>query len=225
MGYSKTGNKHDIKRAMLKKVDIESETGCWFWTGSLINGSPMMYTAVFGKQVSARKLAMWAFTPAMEDWPNRLGNICRERTCVNPKHSIPWGKGMGVVKTPGSTRRDRLTCPLGHTVRVFLESTERPPATSDRYYRSWWRRKCPICRHEVGNLRRIERGLDPLPYEEPPWRKPPALLVEADLTDDDRALERRINEITSRADTLKWPLRSIDAGANVNVNANTGTGG
>ncbi len=128
------------------KVQINVETNCWIWTGSLFKtGYGSFYKD--GKTTYAHRIAyeLWK-----EIIPSGLhiDHLCRHRACVNPDHleAVPQAENTrrGLAEWPLATiNRKKVHCPLGH-----------PLSGSNLYQKPDGRRCCRTCRQDQQRERR-----------------------------------------------------------------------
>jgi hypothetical protein len=79
--------KHDTKDLIIRlisKIKVNQLTGCWEWTGALnTSGYSQMMDGITNKV--AYRICYEFFVGPIK--PNfHIDHVCRNRTCVNPKH-------------------------------------------------------------------------------------------------------------------------------------------
>jgi hypothetical protein len=114
-----------------------SETGCWTWTGRLVDGYG--YVQVNGLRTRAHR---HTYTAAAGPIPDGLviDHTCRNRSCVRPDHlrAVTHRANILEPRAQGMGRQnlDKTHCPKGHPYtpeNTYRESHDRP-----------WRR-CRTC--------------------------------------------------------------------------------
>src|SRR5262245_36395249 len=74
---------------LFDKIEREPNTGCWFWMGALDRDGYARAT-VGSKKWCGIHREMWMHEFQAELTPTiHLDHICRERSCVNPRHLRP----------------------------------------------------------------------------------------------------------------------------------------
>jgi len=77
-----------------EKVQIESWTGCWLWTGARRGGNQLRdekgpYGGIRddrGRLVYAHRVSLWLFFGVVVPYGHHVHHACRVRLCVNPFH-------------------------------------------------------------------------------------------------------------------------------------------
>jgi hypothetical protein len=77
----------DLER-FTSKVDIDQESGCWNWTGTLNVRDGYGFFKVDRRQWSSHR---WAYETLVGEVENglHLDHLCRNRLCCNPDHLEP----------------------------------------------------------------------------------------------------------------------------------------
>lgn len=115
---------------------VESEAGCWVWTGALQDGYGRMWSGE--RPILVHRFAYEIVVAQPPIWPLQLDHLCRNRACANPAH-------LEVVRPVENVRRGAKVldshCRNGH---------RRTPATTyltvDNSGRR--RRSCAVCARE-----------------------------------------------------------------------------
>ena len=131
-----------------QKYRVDSESGCWIWTGTKIwNGY-----GVYSGQVAHRK-AYEIFVGPVPDGLD-LDHLCRNRGCVNPAHLEPVTRSVNLRRGFEATG-----CKNGHgysTETITLIHT-----SSGQFHR-----RCIICHREQNRrAKRRKRELEKLSTE------------------------------------------------------------
>lgn len=129
---------------------IKTET-CWIWTSTITHGYG--YFAYRGKNVRAHRLA---YTLLKGEIPVglHLDHLCRNRSCVNPKHLEPVTNKENIKRSPihmGVLNLLKTHCPYGHEYsgNNLGENKRGSGKTSTR--------RCQACHRESERLRRAKR--------------------------------------------------------------------
>lgn len=130
-----TGNL--ILERFWQKVDKNTPTGCWNWTGSK---GPLGYGSIrIQQQLYRAHRFAYTLLKGTDISGLELDHLCRNPSCVNPDHLEPvthqenCRRGMWAMKTH---------CPQGHA--YMPENTQHPPGRG---------RRCRTCSRER-NLKR-----------------------------------------------------------------------
>ncbi len=140
---------------MMAKVEIDTDSGCWNWTGGTIAPDPSSSTREFRGRIELYRRGYRAYRVMYEllkgDIPEgmTLHHLCRNPRCVNPDHLEP-------VSHAENTRRRGLPpmavvnqakthCPKGHplsgdNLTVGANGGRRCVACLRLYKRSWARK-------------------------------------------------------------------------------------
>lgn len=93
------------------RIAIDSDTGCWNWTGSC---QPNGYgrSSVGSTKWLAHRLV---YTLLVGEIPCGLDldHLCRNRRCVNPEHLEPVTRKINLLR---GERANRTHCPQGHLI-------------------------------------------------------------------------------------------------------------
>ena len=102
----------------LARMNVDTETGCWLWTGRLSshgygecrikrNGKPIRF---------AHRVAYYLFVGPIPEGL-QLDHLCRVRHCVNPEHLEPVTSRENILRSPftvASRWAQRTHCNYGH---------------------------------------------------------------------------------------------------------------
>lgn len=128
-----------LPREMQAKIDVDTDTGCWLWTGAIGAGGSG-YALMTRRQV-VHRVHRWTYEHLVGAIPAGLeiDHLCRVTRCVNPAHLEP-------VTHRENVRRhfaQFATCKWGH-----------PWDAANTYVRpSTGRRECRACNRQ--NQRRL----------------------------------------------------------------------
>lgn len=91
----------------LSKVEIDHDTGCWLWTGTIIKPRGAAQFSIRGKLILAHRLMYeMAIGPIPDDYC--VFRTCENQTCVNPDH-------LTIAPLKGNNYNARQThCRNGH---------------------------------------------------------------------------------------------------------------
>lgn len=134
-------NERELSRFEAKfSVDA---SGCWLWNGAKNNDGYGRFHAEGGRRAKMWMAHRIAYTHWVGDIADnlQLDHLCRNPSCVNPKHlepvtliqNVQRGK-LGVLKTPTTH------CANGHA----YDDENSYYSTQDR----WQRRQCRTCKRE-----------------------------------------------------------------------------
>lgn len=135
-------------RGFLARIDKSAgPAGCWPWLGYTNPGGYGMYG--LGGQRLAHRISYEMFVGSIPEGLV-IDHLCRNRSCVNPAHLEPCGRGENVLRSPITmpyVNAAKTHCPRGH--EYSLENTYhlvRPDGTN--------RRDCRTCKRVLQNVRR-----------------------------------------------------------------------
>lgn len=120
---------------------IKKTNDCWVWTGEL-TGSGYGRVRIKGKNFSAHR---YVFELLIKPVPEglQIDHLCRNRTCVNPRHLEPVTGSENVKRAWAVRIKDKLNCPKGHPY-----SGDNLYILTDRKNGQTWR-NCKMCRVET----------------------------------------------------------------------------
>jgi len=161
-------------KSFWSKVSIGTEGGCWFWMGTKAGGYGRFYNPAQRRVVPAHRFA----------YENRIGpipegltldHLCRNRSCVNPKHLEPVTNKENVLRGEGPTAKNKRKthCTRGHAYDE--ENT---------YIRPNGRRRCRACDREILAAAAHARGY---------WHTPEVMKIRRDRQRE--VYRRRDNEL------------------------------
>lgn len=101
----------------MAKVSIDSNTGCWNWTGSTNWGGYARITRGNKSQSAHRYAYMFIHGPVSSSLD--LDHLCRNRRCVNPHHLDPVTRKENLYrgKTLTASRAAQTHCKRGHELK------------------------------------------------------------------------------------------------------------
>ncbi len=111
-----------LQERFWEKVSPEPNTGCWLWTGSIVQG--------YGRIGVTRRNIQCAHVVSYEmeygPIPRGLGleidHICRERSCVNPRHLRLGTREQNRLAAgsmcPSKINQEKTHCIAGHEFTV-----------------------------------------------------------------------------------------------------------
>jgi len=99
------------------KVSPCPTTGCWIWTGAVVNG--------YGKVSGGPRTARWHKRAHRRSYESLVGEVprgldldhlCRVRPCVNPAHLEPVTRAVNLARSPitSHARKFATHCKRGH---------------------------------------------------------------------------------------------------------------
>lgn len=134
--------------SFIRKVRQEAirETACWEWKGSK-KGNGYGQIMIDGKNYFVHRLAYAIFHGRMPDSQLTIDHLCRNRSCVNPRHlelvpikeNVLRGKGITAINAK------KTHCKRGH------EFTDENTYLYKNY------RCCRICRREDDKRRKLKQ--------------------------------------------------------------------
>jgi hypothetical protein len=118
-----------VTKRLLDRVAIDSDTGCWNYTGAISAGK---YGSIYysGKMRKAHRVS-WAIFRAEEAGRLDLDHLCRNTKCCNPYHLEPVTRSENLRRSPLMDRNSHKThCKRGH--EFSPENTRVRPITGHR---------------------------------------------------------------------------------------------
>lgn len=111
---------NELKERLLKRIEIDKESGCWMWQGAPRNGYGQIKHG--GKTRYTHRMAYALF---VGDIPEslHLDHLCRVKLCCNPDHLQPVTnaenirRGMSTKLTWDEAREIRRLCADGLSQR------------------------------------------------------------------------------------------------------------
>jgi hypothetical protein len=129
-----------------RRVEKDSATGCWNWTGSIAGGYGRI--RVGGVRVQAHRFSFEM--AAGEEIPAGLylDHLCRNQRCVNPAHLEAVTPRDNVLRsdTPPARQARQTHCKRGHAL------------SGTNLYLKGRHRECRTCQRNARALRYAERG-------------------------------------------------------------------
>jgi hypothetical protein len=118
---------------------VEVTDGCWSWLGA-INTKGYGLLTVDRRTNLAHRLAYEMLVGPIPDGLH-IDHLCRNRSCVNPKHMEPVTPRENVLRGVGTSAQNaaKTHCPEGHPYD---------------YVRRSGRRRCTTCHNEQQRQRR-----------------------------------------------------------------------
>lgn len=77
----------DLKQQILDRISIDLKTGCWKWTGTILNCGYGQIQIHKAKYVAHRLSYELFISPIPKGL--QIDHLCRNRRCVNPAHLEP----------------------------------------------------------------------------------------------------------------------------------------
>lgn len=135
------------------KVKHDVSTECWFWTAYKTKNGYGCFNYKGGKYY-AHRAAYDALVGSLPDWKATgmvLDHLCRNRSCVNPKHLEVVTQKENLKRgnsgeATGKMQLAKTHCPLGH-----------PYAGENLYVCPIGKRQCKTCRR-IAQQRYRSRG-------------------------------------------------------------------
>jgi HNH endonuclease len=96
--FSVVSRKTLLERLM-QRVEVDAETGCWLWTGSVMPNGYGKLTVPKGRSSLAHRLM---YEEVRGEIPEGLDidHLCRVRRCVNPDHMEPVSRKVNLDRSP-----------------------------------------------------------------------------------------------------------------------------
>lgn len=123
----------DRQERLLRRVEVDADTGCWNRSGAHIKGYPVVKIA--GKQYRCARLAYELYIGPIEG-DLTVDHLCRNIACVNPEHLELVTASENVKRAKAAQRVEITECPQGH---VYDEQNT---------YLWGGRRSCRTCRNQ-----------------------------------------------------------------------------
>lgn len=135
----KPRRRRPLLERLQEQYEVNAETGCWEWTGSLNHGGYGQFTIDGVRHPAHRAAWMILVGPDGIDGLD-IDHLCRNRKCVNPEHLEPTTRSVNLSRGIGGRwRTERIThCPQGH------------PYDEENTYRDRKGRQCRAC-HRTSN--------------------------------------------------------------------------
>ena len=120
--------KKEIKK-IFSKIEIDSITNCWNWTGKLDNGYGRMRWRGTNHKAH-RLLYAWKFKN-IPKWKNKsskeIDHLCNNRACVNPDHLQLVFNKINVLRGNGITAENhrKVICINGHNAFYIIGNRRR----------------------------------------------------------------------------------------------------
>lgn len=106
-------NRDEEGRKFMERVEVDSDTGCWEWTGSFVAGDyGQFYIASWGVQVGAHVASHILFKGDVPKGKH-VDHLCVNPHCVNPDH-------LEIVAPAENVRRSTLRREMGLPDQFFL---------------------------------------------------------------------------------------------------------
>lgn len=117
-----------------RHVEVDRDTGCWLWIGSLDKGYGRFGENWKKPPVGAHLFAWRTYVGPVPDGLE-LDHLCRVRNCVNPAHLEPVTTRENLLRGEGFSAKNaqKTHCPQGHEY------------TPENTYRWRGQRKCREC--------------------------------------------------------------------------------
>lgn len=150
-----------LEDRLIKYRHINSDTGCWEWTGALVNGYGHIGITEDGK-TKHKKVHRVAYEHWRSSIPSGLtiDHLCRNTRCFNPDHLEPVTLAENIYRgrSRSAVNLTKTHCANGH--EFSPENTYLPPSGQ---------RVCRTCHRQSQSARRARRAAS-LPPKDP--RKP-----------------------------------------------------
>lgn len=132
-----TYNVADLPRNMQRRIRINSETGCWEWTGCLVVGYGQ--TTLAGRKHYTHRAAYLVLAGEIPEGL-QIDHLCRNTTCCNPAHLEPVTAKVNSNRRPGVNKPEcKHGHPLeGHNLIIRKQSGDREGV----------QRQCRACLYE-----------------------------------------------------------------------------
>lgn len=116
---------------------VEMTTGCWLWNGAK-DSSGYGHLKINGKVISAHRFSYKLFFKSIPK-NKELDHLCRNRSCVNPRHLEPVTSYENMVRgeSPYAKNKRKTHCVNGH----ILDSKNIYPTK----YKNTVHRRCRKC--------------------------------------------------------------------------------
>jgi hypothetical protein len=143
-------DRENLLPAMLARIEVDWDTGCWSWTGTIDNHGygrlggnagagihRLMYREVVGEIPAGLDVDHICHNA---DLDCRGGNGCRHRRCMNPGHLEPVPRLVNLERAQRWIRRGRTSeCTHGHQYDA-----------TNTYLSPSGQRNCRICVRAAG---------------------------------------------------------------------------
>jgi hypothetical protein len=105
-------NISDLPDRLKNRISVDSESGCWLWTGRL-NSDGYGMTSLNNKNIGAHRAVMLLLSGKVGA---ELDHLCRVRRCVNPGHLENVSHQKNVLRGEGIAAKyaRRTHCKHGH---------------------------------------------------------------------------------------------------------------
>ncbi len=152
------------------KVEIDSETGCWTWTGSRSHGYGQVWAGRRSRAGHPQpdRAHRVSYRLLVGDIPSglTLDHLCRNRACVNPAHLEPVTNRENVLRGAGTSAQNarKDTCHKGHP---FDEANTTYLLRGGRLCKACARHRGRIVRERAGIPARWPGRIDPkfIPFD------------------------------------------------------------
>lgn len=100
---------------LMSKREIDPETGCWNWTGSVVRTGYGQIKVRKGLVQRTHRVMYEALVGPIPEGLD-LDHLCRNRRCMNPEHLEPVTERENALRGQGPAARNAMKthCPRGH---------------------------------------------------------------------------------------------------------------